>query len=68
MDKICMLDGAATTLLSIQYNLAAGTLAPFALKRPELRPLLEKILRFDVSYVILYMNEIEREVCLLYNV
>ena len=49
MDKICILDGSATTLLTIQYNLAAGTLAPHALKRPELQGLMQKILNFDVS-------------------
>lgn len=38
------MDGAATTLLTIQYNLAAGTLAPFAFKRPELQPILKKIM------------------------
>jgi hypothetical protein len=49
VDQIAPLDGAATTLLTIQYNLAAGTLAPFAMKRPELRPLLKRIMNFEVS-------------------
>ena len=40
-------------LLSIQCNLAAGTLAPYAESRPELRPLLKQILDFNISYVIL---------------
>ncbi|KAH8085466.1 acyl-CoA dehydrogenase NM domain-like protein [Cristinia sonorae] len=48
-DLITPKDGAATTLITIQYNLAAGTLAPFAAKRPELRPLLQQIMNFDVS-------------------
>ncbi|KAI0923359.1 hypothetical protein AcV5_008933 [Taiwanofungus camphoratus] len=48
-DNIHALDGAAFTLLTIQYNLAGGTLAPFAEKRPELRPLMDKIMKFDVS-------------------
>jgi acyl-CoA oxidase len=43
------MDCSAYTLLTIQYNLAAGTLGPHALKRPELRPLMKKILDFDVS-------------------
>jgi hypothetical protein len=43
------MDGAAATLLTIQFNLVAGTLVPFAMKRPELRPLLKKVLDFDVS-------------------
>ncbi|EMD40441.1 hypothetical protein CERSUDRAFT_130285 [Gelatoporia subvermispora B] len=49
MDQIAPMDGAATTLITIQYNLAAGTLAPFALRRPELQPLLKRIMDFDVS-------------------
>ncbi|KAJ7485009.1 hypothetical protein B0H11DRAFT_1148270 [Mycena galericulata] len=48
-DQIAPMDGAAMTLLTIQYNLAAGTLAPHALSRPELRPLLQQIMNFDVS-------------------
>ncbi|KAH9941951.1 acyl-CoA dehydrogenase NM domain-like protein [Amylocystis lapponica] len=48
-DNIHALDSGAITLLTIQYNLAAGTLAPFAEKRPELRPLMDRIMRFDVS-------------------
>ena len=48
-DQIAPMDGAATTLITIQYNLAAGTLAPFAFKRPERQPLLKQIMDFDVS-------------------
>ncbi|TCD66082.1 hypothetical protein EIP91_001840 [Steccherinum ochraceum] len=48
-DLIAPKDGAAMTLITIQYNLAAGTLAPHAFKRPELRPLLQQIMDFDVS-------------------
>ena len=50
MDKICILDGAATTLLTIQYNLVAGTLAPYAIKRPELGGVMQQILNYDISY------------------
>lgn len=39
------------TLITIQYNLVAGTLAPHAFQREELRPLLDQIMNFDVSYV-----------------
>ncbi|KAJ7506874.1 hypothetical protein B0H11DRAFT_2169898 [Mycena galericulata] len=49
VDHIAGMDGAAFTLLAIQYNLAAGTLAPHSLARPELHPLLQKIMDFDVS-------------------
>ena len=51
MDQIIAMDGAASTLLTIQYNLAAGTLAPFAIQRPDLQPILKKIMDFDVSLV-----------------
>ncbi|KAJ6480441.1 acyl-CoA dehydrogenase NM domain-like protein [Mycena sanguinolenta] len=44
-------DAAATILLTIQYNLAAGTIAPWVDKRPELRPIFEKIMNFEVSQV-----------------
>ncbi|KAI0634238.1 acyl-CoA oxidase [Trametes polyzona] len=49
MDYIVTHDGGAVALFSIQLNLMAGTLAPFAQKRPELRPLLEDVLAFRVS-------------------
>ena len=48
-DNIAASDIAAYSILTIQYNLVAGALAPFAAKRPELRPLLQQILDFDVS-------------------
>ncbi|KAJ7235006.1 acyl-CoA dehydrogenase NM domain-like protein [Mycena haematopus] len=47
--NIAAVDIAAMVLLSIQYNLAAGTIAPWAEKRPDLRPILQKILDFEVS-------------------
>ncbi|KAG2049728.1 acyl-CoA dehydrogenase NM domain-like protein [Suillus hirtellus] len=44
-----VLDGAACTLLTIQYNLVAGTLAKYAATtRPDLVSLVEDILRWDV--------------------
>ena len=49
LDNIAGLDLAAFTLLTIQYNLVIGTLAPHASKRPELRPVLQQLLDFDVS-------------------
>ena len=51
MDYIHAVDRGAAAILSIQYNLAAGTVAPFAEKRPELRPLLDQVMRFEVLYV-----------------
>jgi hypothetical protein len=40
---------AAFTLLTIQYNLAAGTLARFLLGRPDLEGIMRDILDFNVS-------------------
>lgn len=49
IDPIVVLDGAAFTLLIIQYNLVAGTLAQYAATtRPDLVSLVEDILRWDV--------------------
>ncbi|RDA87725.1 hypothetical protein CP532_1789 [Ophiocordyceps camponoti-leonardi (nom. inval.)] len=48
-DNICALDLAAFSLLTIQYNLMAGTLLRYIDERPEYKPLLERILDFDVS-------------------
>ncbi|KAI3113301.1 hypothetical protein CBS147333_2739 [Penicillium roqueforti] len=48
-EPLLTLDGGAFTLLSIQCNLFVGTLAPFALKRPELQRILQSALDFDIS-------------------
>ncbi|KAB8237929.1 acyl-CoA dehydrogenase NM domain-like protein [Aspergillus alliaceus] len=48
-DLIAPVDYAAFSLLTIQFNLAAGTLAPFAVHNPHYKSLLDRILRFDVS-------------------
>lgn len=45
-DPMVLLDGAAMTLLTIQYNLCAGTIARHAMRRPELVPLVEDLLRY----------------------
>lgn len=50
MDAIIIRDIVAHVLFSIQYNLVAGTIAPYAMKRPDLQPVMKKILNFDVSY------------------
>jgi hypothetical protein len=52
-DNITAVDGAAISLLSIQYDLVAGTLAPWAAKRPEVATILQKLLDFHVSCVVL---------------
>lgn len=49
LEPMAAFDAGAFTLLSIQCNLFVGTLAPFALKRPELQPILQSALNFDIS-------------------
>lgn len=51
LDPIFTVDTGSCTLLSIQYNLVAGTLCKYLDQRPDLRPLLDKVLKFDVLYV-----------------
>ncbi|OQE13097.1 hypothetical protein PENFLA_c054G09892 [Penicillium flavigenum] len=58
MDAIIIRDIVAHILFSIQYNLVAGTIAPYALKRPDLRPVMDKILNFDVSACFM-LNEVD---------
>ncbi|KAK9238581.1 acyl-CoA dehydrogenase/oxidase C-terminal, partial [Lipomyces kononenkoae] len=48
-DLINPVDMAAFTLITIQYNLCVGTLAPFLSGRGDLQLLMEQILNFDVS-------------------
>ena len=48
-EMINALDMAAFTLITIQYNLCVGTLAPFLPDRPDLEELVTRILSFDVS-------------------
>lgn len=48
-DPIASIDGSAATLLTIQYNLCAGTLATYLPEQPSLAPLLQRVLDFEVS-------------------
>lgn len=48
-DPIWSMDGAAGTLLTLQYNCCAGTLAMFSAKRVDLREVLQEVLDFKVS-------------------
>jgi acyl-CoA oxidase len=48
-DPIACIDAAAETLLTIQYNLCAGTLATYLKGRPDLAPLLKLVIDFEVS-------------------
>lgn len=50
-DMMCSFDGGAVALWTIQLNLAAGTLAPFAKKRKDLEPLMADIISFKVLHV-----------------
>jgi hypothetical protein len=51
-DNIAAVDIAPIVILTIHYNLVAGIIAPWAEKRPELRPIFQKILDFEVSCVV----------------
>ncbi|KAI9376624.1 acyl-CoA dehydrogenase/oxidase [Aspergillus egyptiacus] len=48
-DLMAAMDGGAMTLISIQYNLFVGTVARFAAKRPELRDVLQRAMKFEIS-------------------
>ncbi|KAF8502765.1 acyl-CoA dehydrogenase NM domain-like protein [Russula emetica] len=48
-DPIASIDGAAATLLTIQYNLCAGTLVTYLPEQPGLAPLLQRVLDFNLS-------------------
>jgi hypothetical protein len=53
-DNIVAVDIAPMALLVIQYNLTAGTIAPRTEKRPELQPILQQIVDFEISCVAQY--------------
>ncbi|EIN11086.1 hypothetical protein PUNSTDRAFT_64010 [Punctularia strigosozonata HHB-11173 SS5] len=46
-DPILCMDGAATTLLTIQYNLCTGTLASFLPERPDLASTISSLLKYE---------------------
>ncbi|PYI11763.1 acyl-CoA dehydrogenase NM domain-like protein [Aspergillus sclerotiicarbonarius CBS 121057] len=48
MDALMLVDIAAYYILSIQWNLVAGTIAPFVEGRPDLKPLMESLLTMEV--------------------
>jgi len=48
-DPIASIDGAAASLLTLQYNLCAGTLVTYLPEQPGLAPLLQRVLDFEVS-------------------
>ena len=52
-EPAAVLDGGAMTLLAIQYNLCAGTIARYSRRRPELVPLVEDLLQYRKQSVLL---------------
>ncbi|PYH31550.1 acyl-CoA oxidase [Aspergillus neoniger CBS 115656] len=55
-DGIIVRDAVSHILVTIQLNLVAGTVAPFALKRPDLHPLMKEILNFEISAPFILMK------------
>lgn len=51
MDPVIALDSAAFTVMTIQYNLCAGTIARYATQRPDLIPIVEDLLKYRKQYV-----------------
>lgn len=43
------MDGGAINLVSVQYNLFVGTVAPFAATQPQLAFIIEQAMNFDIS-------------------
>ncbi|PLB46467.1 acyl-CoA dehydrogenase NM domain-like protein [Aspergillus steynii IBT 23096] len=48
-DLIGSMDGGAITLITIQYNLFVGTVAPYAVGRPDLELILDRAMKFEIS-------------------
>lgn len=48
MNPLMTIDIAAYYILAIQYNLVVGTIAPFVDGRPDLEPLMEKLLNLEI--------------------
>lgn len=67
IDLIITRDAAAITLIGSQYNLVAGTLARFARHRPDLQPLLKRVMDFDVSSVILTPPVLKNDLTAIYR-
>jgi hypothetical protein len=43
------MDGGAINLVSVQYNLFVGTVAPFAATQPKLELIVQQAINFDIS-------------------
>ncbi|RAH67624.1 acyl-CoA dehydrogenase NM domain-like protein [Aspergillus aculeatinus CBS 121060] len=49
IDLLTAMDGGAINLVSVQYNLFVGTVAPFAATQPELAWVIHQAMKFDIS-------------------
>lgn len=52
IDLLTAMDGGAINLVSVQYNLFVGTVAPFAATQPELAWVIHQAMKFDISCVL----------------
>lgn len=50
-DPLCVKDCAATTILTIQYNLAIGTILQYSSGRSDLGNTIAELLKFEKMYV-----------------
>lgn len=51
IDMLTAMDGGAINLVSVQYNLFVGTVAPFADTQPQLAFIIQQAMNFDISCV-----------------
>lgn len=49
LDLIHTVSSSTFVLVTIQYNLAAGTIGTYAADRPDLQELMDRIMKFDIS-------------------
>lgn len=61
LDPIFTQDLGAFSIFSIQLNLVVGALAMYLDDRPDLRPLIDKLLRCDVMWVVFPCNRSARD-------
>lgn len=51
LDLLHTVSFTAFVLVTIQYNLVAGTIVPYAAGRPDLQQLMDRIMKFELSSV-----------------
>ncbi|RAL14815.1 acyl-CoA dehydrogenase NM domain-like protein [Aspergillus homomorphus CBS 101889] len=49
IDMLTAMDGGAINLVSVAYNLFVGTVAPYVASQPELAPIVQQAMNFDIS-------------------